>query len=268
MSGGKWSEKEVLELNGRRDEVVKKLVHALANDADNIFAAELGFGSPQIDIAAITKLRTIEGYLLRFPVVNGEMSTLPYYQGFGETAFLLDQMVNDPYLLVPDYDIEEAIPFVFESSVVKRVSKRTYDIGLAVFDREYTIKKLKTPLPRPKKYRRLELELIESILEFGKIDVEAGKEKDYEEYTEWVKGEFEEMGKRLMGKGDAELLSQKFLRDKGFFSVKMSFEEAEVESTPRPIPVFMVEGEGNYRGEDEKFRCSINRITGRITWHS
>ncbi len=268
MSGDQWSEKEVLELHGRRDEVVKKLVHTLAHDADNIFAAELGFGSPQMDLAAVTKLRIIEGYLLRFPVVNGEISSLPYYQGFGETAFLCDQMVNDPYLLVPDYYIEEVVPFVFESNVVKRVKKRTHDIGLAVFDRDYTIRKLKTPLPRPRKYVRLELELMDSILEYGKMEVGTGKGEEYEEYVEWVKREFEEIGKKLMGKGDAELLSQKFLRDKGFFSVKMSFEEAEVKSTPHAVPIFMVMGEGSYRGEDKKFKFSINRVSGKLTWHS
>ncbi len=266
MSGGQWSEKEVLELQGEREEVVKKLVHALANDTGNIFAAELGFGSPQMDLAAVTKLRTIEGYVLRFPVVNGGISSMPYYQGFGETAFLCDQMVNEPYLVVPDYDIEEVVPFVFESSVVKRVKKRTHDIGLAVFDRDYSIRKVKTPLPRPRKYVRLELELADSILKYGKIEVETGKEEVYREYTEWVKGEFEDIGKRLMDRKNAELLSKKILRDNRYYEVKMSLKEAEVESTPQTVPIFMVEGEGNHLGEDKKFRFSINRISGRITW--
>ncbi|MEE9593999.1 MAG: hypothetical protein V3V92_01225 [Candidatus Hydrothermarchaeales archaeon] len=268
MSGGKWSKEEVIELPGQKEEIAKKLVNALANDDDNIFAAEFGFGSPQIDLAAVTKLRVIEGYLVNFPVVDGEISALPYFQGLGEALFLYDQAVNEPYLLVPDYDIEEEIAFTFEGNVIKRMKKRVVDIGLAVFDNEYNVRKLKTPMPRPRKYVRLELELIESILKYGKTKIAPGKEAEYEEYTEWLDLEFKEMNKRLVGAEDAEQLSQKYLRDKGFYSVKMSFQKAEVESAPRAIPVFNVEGEGVRLGEDEKFSFTINRISGKLSWNS
>jgi hypothetical protein len=175
-------------------------------------------------------------------------------------------MVNEPYLLVPDYDFEENVPFVFESDVVKRVSKRTYDIGIAVFGKDYSIRKLKTPLPRARKYFRLELELADSILKHGEIEVGTGKENDYRDYTQWVDAEFASVRKILMEKKDAETLCHDFLRDRGFYSVKMRFKEAEIQSTPRPIPIFIVEGEGSHLGEGEKFKLFINRISGRITW--
>jgi len=268
MSGGKWSKEEVLELPGQKEGLIKKLVDNLADSDENIFASEVGFGSPRIDIATVNQLRVIVGYIIKFPVVDGEISTLPYFQGLGEALFLYDQAVNEPYVLVPDYDLEEVIPFTFGSKVIKRVKKRVPDVGIAVFDNEYNIKKLDNPMPRPRKYMRLELELIAWILKYGKIQIGTGKEAAYDEYTKWAENEFKEIGKRLMSKEDAETLSQKFLRDKGYYSVKMTLEETQVKSTPGEIPIFIGNGEGVRLGEEEEFNFTVNRISGSFSWQS
>ncbi|MFQ5975564.1 MAG: hypothetical protein ACE5J5_04540 [Candidatus Hydrothermarchaeales archaeon] len=119
--------------------------------------------------------------------------------------------------------------------------------------------------PMSRKFIRLELELVDIILKYGEIEVRKGKESKFENYKNWFKKEQKEIGdKWIMAEKYVRIISVKVLRDEGFYGPTIEVKEDEVESRPYPIPIFVVEGEGNYLGDNKRFRLAINRITGKV----
>ncbi|MFQ5887709.1 MAG: hypothetical protein ACE5HY_03335 [Candidatus Hydrothermarchaeales archaeon] len=262
----KWSIDELKDLEKNRDELLTNLVQSLIKDPKTIFAAKFGFGFPPMDIIEVTDDHSKRAYSVKLPLLNGELSSLPYYQGFGEAIFFLDQMIDLPYLVIPDTEVKEFVPFISGVDSIKRWKSMTTGVGLVTFDKSYNLEKVREPrYPTTKKYIRLELELADIILKYGEIKVRKGKEPKFERYKRWVKKELEEIGdKRIMAEDYARIISEKVLREEGVYGPTIELKEDEVESRPYPIPIFVVEGEGNHLGNNERFRLVINRITGNI----
>ncbi|MFQ5975563.1 MAG: hypothetical protein ACE5J5_04535 [Candidatus Hydrothermarchaeales archaeon] len=66
----------------------------MIKDPKTIFAAKFGFGLPPMDIVEVTDDYTKKAYSVKIPLFNGKLSSLPYYQGFGEAIFFGDQMID------------------------------------------------------------------------------------------------------------------------------------------------------------------------------
>ncbi len=262
----KWNIEELKDLDKNRDELLLNLVQSLVKNPRTIFAAKFGFGSPPIDLIAVTDDRSKRAYSVKLPLVNGELSSRPYYQGFGEAVFFLDQMIDQAYLMIPDIEIKEFVHFISGFEPIKRWKKTTTGVGLVKFDKSYNLKIVKEPsYATARKYIRLETELADIILKYGEIEIQKGKEPAFENYKKWVKKELDEIGdKRIMSKDYARIISEKALREEGVYSPKIEIKESEIECKPYPIPMFIVEGEGNHLGNQERFKLIINRITGNV----
>ncbi len=262
----KWNAGELKDLEKSRDELLLNLVQSLVKNPKTIFAAKFEFGSPPIDIIDVTDDRSKRAYSVKLPLVNGELSTSPYYQGFGEAIFFLDQMIDQTYLMIPDIEIKEFVHFIPGVNPIKRWKKMTTGVGLVTFDKSYNLKTLKEPsYPTTKRYIRLEIELADILLKYGEIEIRKGKEASFDDYKKWVKKELEEIGdKRIMPEKYARIISEKVLRNEGVYSPTFELKEDEIKSRPYPLPTFVVEGEGNHLGNQERFRLVINRITGNI----
>ena len=262
----KWNIEELKNLEKNRDDLLRNIVKSMVKDSNTIFAAKYGFGSPPMDIIEVTGDHSKRAYSVKLPISNGKISSQPYYQGFGETIFFLDQMVDQTYLMIPEMELKEYVPFLQDVNPVKRWKKRTTGIGLVTFDKSFKLKKVKeSGFPMTKKFIRLELELIYSILKYGEIEVRSGKEPKFEKYKDWAEKELAKIGdKRIMSEEYARVITEKILRNEGVYSPTINYKESEIESRPYPIPIFIIEGEGNHLGDHEKFYLVINRITGNL----
>ncbi|MFQ6136413.1 MAG: hypothetical protein ACE5PM_04445 [Candidatus Hydrothermarchaeales archaeon] len=266
MSDGEWTKEELLKIQQDRDRLIENLVDALVKDPKTLFVAKFGFGFPPIDIIEVTENRTIRAYSVKLPISAGDITSLPYYQGFGEAFFFPGQMTDEPYILVPEFKITEVVPFVLETDTIERLKAAIYDVGLATFDTEFKVKKIKVPRPSfAKKYVRLSVELADIIIKHGKIKIGERKKEQFDEYKKWLRREKAEIGeKMLMPEEHARVIAEKILKESGYYYVTMDLKEGEVESRPHPVPTFIVWGRGKFLGDDKDFRMVINRISGRV----
>jgi hypothetical protein len=266
MGKDRWTEDEVLGLAKDRDDVLDRIAGALSERGDVVFAAKLGFGTPRIDLVTTDRYRTLVGYVLKLPVVDDSISSVPYYQGFGESIFLPDQMLDEAYMVIPDLEISEDLAFTRSPNPEYRIRNAAYEAGIAAFDRAYTVKKIREPKgSMAKQYLRLKLELLDCILNFAEFTVGEGKEEQFKAWQDWVKSELESLGaKKLLDKASAEAITKKILGEKNYHSIKMEISEAEMDSEPRPIPVFNITGTGFYLGDDKEFSLQLSRISGIV----
>jgi len=266
MKEGKWTEGEVLELSRHRDALLEDIARTLAQRADVVFTAKLGFGIPPIDLVSVDIYRAATGYVLKLPVVNGRISTLPYYQGFGESIFLPDQMLDYSYLLVPDMELLENNPYSSSPDPFKRLRKETYESGICLFNKAYELRVLREPRGSLERhFWRLKLELFDTVLSFGRLFIADGREKQFEEWKRWVEGEFEALGeKRLLNSQNALEIAKRFLEERNYHSIKLELSEGEVEARPKPIPIFQAKGTAFYLGDDKEVMLRISRISGQI----
>jgi hypothetical protein len=266
MKDSMWTEDEILKLIKDREAVLKNLVDTLSKKSDVVFAAKLGFGVPVIDIVTVDTHRTTTGYVLKFPVVGGKINTLPYFQGFGESIFLTDQMFDESFLLVPEMEVSDNTPFTRSPDPLYRLRRMTYESGICSFDRDFNVKIIREPKgSQAKIYLRLKIELFDSILNHGDIVVGEGREERFEEWKKWVNAELERLGnKKYLDKDTAVSLLKQMLQEKNYRSVEMELKESEIEARPRPIPVFEVKGKGLYLGDEKEFRVQLSRISGII----
>jgi hypothetical protein len=266
MKTNMWTEEEIFELSKDPDSVLNKLVERFSERGDVIFAAKLGFGIPPIDIVTVNNYRATTGYIVRFPVVDGEINSLPYYRGFGESIFLADQMLDGSFLIFPDLEVTENNPFSGSPNPRYRLGKVAIESGVGFFDKDFNVKifrEAKGSLAT--QYNRLKIEMLDSILNYGDIKVGKGKEALYKDWANWVKSEVASLGdKKFMDKATAKVLCKKILEDKNYHSININLEEEKIEANPRPIPVFNVTGSGLYLGDEEKFNFQLSRISGRV----
>ncbi|MFQ5887502.1 MAG: hypothetical protein ACE5HY_02265, partial [Candidatus Hydrothermarchaeales archaeon] len=113
MEDKRWTEEEILRLSKDRNSVLDKLLVSLSKKGGIVFAAKLGFGIPKADLATVDSYRNVTGYVLKLPVAHGKISTMPYFQGFGESIFLPDQMFDESFLIIPDMEAGEYSPFTY-----------------------------------------------------------------------------------------------------------------------------------------------------------
>jgi|GEM_PF-4827027 len=266
MGRNRWSEEEVLGLNSRREEVLQKVAEGLTRQGSIVFAAKFGFGTPRIDLVAVDSLRSINGYVVKFPLEDGAISTAPYYQGFGETVFLPDQMLDSAYLIVPDFEVSEDLAFTRSPNPEYRIQRAAYEAGLCLFDRDFNIKTVRDPKGSlAKQFWRLKLELLDCISEFGEFIVPQGKEADLKVWKEWVASEIAAMGdKMLLHEDAARPIAKKILAEKNYHTIRLDLAEGEIPSNPRPIPVYNISGTGFYLGDDKEFSMQISRISGIV----
>jgi hypothetical protein len=266
MSKDRWKEDEVLALSKDRDAVIDRVAGTLSKRKNVVFAAKLRFGIPQIDLVTIDAYRNLVGYILKLPVIDGMITSIPYYQGFGECIFMPDQMLDEAYIVIPDLEISENLPFTRSPNPEYRLRKAAYEAGIAVFDKDYTVKSIREPKGSlSKQYLRLKLELLDCILNFGKFTVAEGKEEQFKAWQNWVKSELDSLGaKKLLDKDTAHVITKKILSERNYHSIKMNITEVEIASEPRPIPVFNITGTGFYLGDDKEFSLQLSRISGIV----
>ncbi|RMF89102.1 MAG: hypothetical protein D6733_07075 [Methanobacteriota archaeon] len=262
-----WTEEEVLELSKDRAALVRRLVEGLAGQRGVVFAARFGYGIPPVDMVTVDVDRTLTGYILRLPVVEGRLSPIPLYQGFGESIFVVDQMFDESYLIFPDIEFPEYNPFTVSPNTAYRMRKEAYESGVALFDRDFNVRvfvSAKGSLAAH--YWRLKLELMDWIARYGDdVVVGKGMEKEYEGWRRWVEKEFEGLGgKRLLDEAAATEIIKKALAERNYHQLRLRLTEGEVEGTPRGLPVFNVQGRGFYLGDEKEFSLQISRISGRI----
>ncbi|MFV2040968.1 MAG: hypothetical protein ACC644_03155 [Candidatus Hydrothermarchaeales archaeon] len=266
MSVNRWSEEEVIGLSERREEVLNRLAEGLIRQGGIVFAAKFGFGIPRIDLVAVDSLRSIIGYVVKFPVENGGISTAPYYQGFGETVFLPDQMLDSAYLVIPDLEVSEDLAFTRSPNPEYRIQRAAYEAGLCLFDRDFNVKTVRDPKGSlAKQFWRLKLELLDCISAFGEFTVPPGGEADLKAWKDWVASEIEAMGdKFLLNEDAARVIAKKILEDKNYHNIRLDLLEGEFPQEPRPIPIFTVSGTGFYLGDDKDFSMQISRVSGIV----
>jgi hypothetical protein len=266
MGKDRWTEDEVLGISKDRDAVLDRIADTLSKRGDVVFAAKLGFGTPRIDLVTSDHYRNLVGYVLKLPVVDGRISSVPYYQGFGEAIFIPDQMFDEAYFIIPDLEISEDLAFTRSPNPEYRLRKAAYEVGVSVFDRDYVVKNIREPKGSlSKQYVRLKLELLDCILNFGKFTVDEGKEGKFKAWQDWVISELESLGtKKLLDKASAQVIAKKILEERNYHSIKMEIVEAEIDSEPRPVPVFNITGTGFYLGDDKEFSLQLSRISGIV----
>ncbi|HDH27530.1 MAG TPA: hypothetical protein ENH13_00190 [Euryarchaeota archaeon] len=266
MGRNRWSEEEVLGLSARREEVLNRLAEGLTRQGSIVFSAKFGFGTPRIDLVAVDSLRSIIGYVVKFPVEKGAISTVPYYQGFGETVFLPDQMLDTAYLIVPDFEVSENLAFTRSPNPEYRIQRAAYEAGLCLFDRDFNIKVVRDPKGSlAKQFWRLKLELLDCISAFAEFTVPPGKEGDLTAWKDWVTSEIAAMGDKMLLNEDAgRAIVKKILEEKNYHKIRLDLAEGETSSEPRPIPVYNVSGTGFYLGDDKDFSMQISRVSGIV----
>jgi hypothetical protein len=266
MGSFRWTEEDILKFSGDRNRVIDKLLTSLSKGGNTIFAAKLGFGVPKLDLVAVDKNKTTTGYILKFPVVDGEINTLPYFQGFGEAVFLTDQMLDESFLLIPDIELSDKTPFTRSPDPRYRLGKETYELGICLFDRDFNIRVWREPKgSMAKHYWRLKLELLSSIDKFGEKVVKKGEEEDFENWRKWVNSEIEKLGdKKLMNEVSATAIVKQMLGEKNYRNIEMDINEVEIKADPTPIPVFDIKGKGLYLGNEKEFSLQLSRISGMV----
>jgi hypothetical protein len=245
MGSFRWTEEDILKFSGDRNRVIDKLLSSLSKGGNTIFAAKLGFGVPKLDLVAVDKNKTTTGYILKFPVVDGEINTLPYFQGFGEAVFLTDQMLDESFLLIPDIELSDKTPFTRSPDPRYRLGKETYELGICLFDRDFNIRVWREPKgSMAKHYWRLKLELLSSI---------------------GVNSEIEKLGdKKLMNEVSATAIVKQMLGEKNYRNIEMDINEVEIKADPTPIPAFDIKGKGLYLGNEKEFSLQLSRISGMV----
>jgi hypothetical protein len=266
MGGASWTQEDILSLSKDPEAVITKMLTSLSKEENKIFAAKLGFGVPKIDLVAVDKNKTTSGYILKFPVVDEEINTLPYFQGFGEAVFLTDQMLDESFLLIPDIEISDNTPFTRSPDPRYRLGKETYEAGICLFDRHFNIKVWRQPKgSMAKHYWRLKLELLDSIDKFGEKVVKEGEEEAFENWKKWVNLELEKLGdKKLMNKVSAAAIVKQMLGEKNYRNIEMDIREIEINAEPTSIPVFNIKGRGLYLGNERDFSLQLSRISGMV----
>jgi hypothetical protein len=262
----RWDEESLLKISSDPARVLNEILKSLVSRGDIIFGAKLGFGVPRIDLVTVDKYRTTTGYLLKFPILDGKISTNPYYQGFGESAFLTDQMLDDSYLVVPDIELFDKTPFTSSPQPIYRLRNGTFDSGICLFDKDFNVRIFREPKGSlAKQYQRLKFELLDSILNFGEVLVSVGKEEEYKLWREDVKNDLSVLGpNRILNVENAKLIAKKILEDKNYHNVKIEVSEGEIDAKPRPIPIYNVSGKGFYLGEEKEFSLMVSRISGKV----
>jgi hypothetical protein len=261
-----WTVEEILELSLDRERVLNKLLESFPRETNILFAAKLGFGVPAIDLVTVDKYRTVSGYVMKFPVVEGKINTLPYFQGFGEALFLTDQMVDNSYIIVPETEVSDNVAFTHSPDPLFRLRKKTFESGICVFDKNFRIKVKNEPKGSlSTHYWRLQIELLDSINSFGQIFIGDGKEGLYDEWVNWLKVEIAKLGDRkLLDENSAHSLVTKILEEKNYRSLNMGIKETQIDAKPRPIPAFEIKGKGLYLGDEKEFSMLLSRISGMI----
>ncbi len=266
MGDKRWTEEDIIKISGEPGQILDKIIDKLLAQPGLIFAAKLGFGVPKIDLVTVNTTRSATGFVLKLPVLEGKISTIPYFQGFGESNFLTDQMLDEAFLLVPHIELSDNCPFTRSPDPLYRLRMGAYESGIATFDREYNVKIFREAKGSlAKQYRRLKMELLDSLLNFGEISVIKGMEDFFEEFKRWVDGEFASLGgKRYMDEDSAKTLVAKILDEANYRNIEMDISEAEIPAEPRPIPVYDVKGTGMYLGDEKNFSMRLSRISGAL----
>ncbi len=264
MGSDPWTENDLLKLNKQRASVIDRLTKTMSKKPSIVFAAKLEFGVPQIDFVTVDHNRNTTGYILRLPVKDGEINTLPYFQGFGEAMFLTDQMLDESFLIVPEIELSDNTPFTRSPDPLYRLRKGAYESGISTFDRDFNVKVVVEPRGSvAKQFQRLKIELLESIQVYGEAVVEKDKKEPYETWRKWVDEEIASIGnKKILDNETASIIVEKMLNEKNYRSIKMELVEGEIKAKPRPIPVFNVKGTGLFLGEEKPFSMQLSRISG------
>lgn len=266
MYKNSWTPDEIIGLNRDRETLLKNIMERLAKRKEILFVARLGFGVPEIDFVAVDSFRNIKGYVVKLPVLDGKIDTLPYFQGMGESFFLTDQMLDEAYLLVPGIELFDKTHFTRSPDPIYRLKKVTFESGIALFDRNYdmrVINEAKGSLA--KQYQRLKIELIYMILRHGEIIVAGDKESLFNDWKKWAQSELARLGdNRYMDENAARMIIKKILEDKNYRGLKMDIKEEEIPAKPVPIPIYNVKGKGLYLGDEKKFALQISRISGMV----
>jgi hypothetical protein len=266
MEDKKWDEEGILKINSEKNRVLDEILKGLVKKGEIIFGAKLGFGVPRIDLVTVDKYRNTTGYIVKFPVKDGKISTHPYFQGFGESAFLTDQMFDESYLVVPDIELFDKTPFTSSPQPIYRLRKGSFESGIYLFDRDFNLRIFREPKGSlAKQYQRLKFELLDSILNFGEITVASGKEKEYKIWRDEILGDINALEpNRILNIENAKLIAKKILEEVNFYNVKMEISESEIEAKPRPIPVFIIRGRGLFLGDEKDFSLQLSRISGKL----
>ncbi len=264
MDRNDWSEEEVIALAENPETVLDKLVGSLSKKGEIIFSAKLAFGVPKVDFVSVDKYNNTTGYILKFPVINGKISTIPYFQGFGESNFITDQMHDQAYLIVPEIELSDNTWFTRSPDPLYRIKNAAFEAGLCVFDRNYEVRVKWEPKGSfAKQYRRLKIELNDAIINHGEIVIGEGKEELYTAWKNGVEAELASIGsKRRMDKESASQIVKQMLQDKNYRDITLDVTEGVIEARPAPLPVFNVRGKGLYLGDEKEFYLQLSRISG------
>lgn len=259
-----WTEEEIIALAEESEAVLDKLIGTIIKKGEIVFSAKLGFGVPKVDLVSVDKYNNTTGYILKFPVMDGGISTVPYFQGFGESNFITDQMFDKAYLIVPEIELSDNTPFTRSPDPLYRIKNTAFEAGLCVFDKNYDLKvKWEPKGSLAKQYRRLKIELNNAIIKHGQIVIGEGNEGLYDDWKGGVEAELASLGsKRLIDKEAASQIVKQMLQEKNYRDINLEVAEVEIEAKPAPLPVFNVRGKGLYLGDEKEFFLQLSRISG------
>jgi hypothetical protein len=173
-------------------------------------------------------------------------------------------MFDSSFLIVPEIELCDNAPFTRSPDPLYRLKNATFEAGICVFDSDYKVKVVSEAKGSlAKQFQRLKIELLDSILTFGDPIVAEDKTQAYNEWRAWAESEIKKPGgNRYMDEGTARTVVKKMLEEKNYRNINMVINETEIDSKPRPIPIFEVSGNGMYLGDEKTFYLQLSRISG------